>query len=142
MRFYHVNYTQKQTDKINMSAITDPNSKEQFLKLLKGKEVARDKFGTTINIDDIIVYGSGAKCGPDLYYGLVSKINYNRIDEKTGEEKVSTVGIRSCQQGWGADKTYKLNLSRTSLKRWENVWVITEFAPQEIKDAIKIGKIK
>lgn len=124
-----------------MSAITEPNSKEQFLKLLKGKEIARDKFGIAININDIVVYGSGQKCGPDLYYGLVTKINYNGIDEKTGDEKVSTVGIQGCQQGWG-DTTYRLNTRRTSLRRWDNAWVVTEFAPQEIKDAIEAGKQK
>jgi len=122
-----------------VSAITEPNSKEQFLKLLSGKEIARDKFGTVINIDDIVVFGSGVKSGPDLNYGLVTKINYNNIDEKTGEEKVSTVGVRKCQKSWGANGVYKLNLHRVSIKRWENTWVITEFTPQEVKDAIKAG---
>ena len=123
-----------------MGAITEPKSKEQFLKLLKGKEIARDKFGTAINIDDVIVYGSGAKCGPDLYYGLVVKINYNGIDSKTGDEKVSTVGILECRRGWGSDTSYRLNARRTSLRRWENTWVITNNVPREIEAAIEAGK--
>lgn len=122
-----------------MSAITEPDSKEHFLKLLKGKEIARDKFGTAIRIHDILVFGSGAKAGPDLYYGIVTKINYNGVDRRTGDEKVSSVGLLGCRENWSNPGTYKLTTRRISIRRWTNAWVITDNVPQPIKDAIEIG---
>ncbi len=120
-----------------MSAITEPDSKEHFLKLLKGKEIARDKFGTAIRINDVVVFGSGAKVGPNLYYGIVTKINYNGIDQKTGDEKVSSVGLLECREGW--NHTYKLTRRRVSIRRWTKAWIITGNVPQPILDAIETG---
>lgn len=126
-----------------MTQITtkEEQAKDSFVKILRGKQVPRDMFGTIINIGDILVFGSGSQSASALKFGRVEKINYNGVDRETGEEKLSSVTITPVERRWNP-KTQEVSLRITNkrgLTGYKTSWVITN-VPPIVSDALAEGQ--
>jgi len=76
--------------------------KDAFIDTLKGKPLAKDKFGTIIGIGDYLCWGTGSQAAANLNFGRVVKINYNKANFRheagTIVSSISTVAIEKNNQ--------------------------------------------